>query len=132
MSFLWTTEKIQTAVELWNAGKTGSEIAQAINAPSRGSVTRKIARLRACGMPVAERSSPIRPKPVNIEAVFPVVPVGPARSHASVTLVEAGFRQCRYPLWNAPADPRLVCGRTTVDPLSSWCAEHGRLVWKAR
>ena len=57
MSFLWTTEKIQTAVELWNAGKTGSEIAQAINAPSRGSVTRKIARLRARGMPVTERSS---------------------------------------------------------------------------
>jgi hypothetical protein len=59
MSFNWTAENIQTTIELWNSGKSGLEIAEAINAPSRGAVTRKISRLRAQGLALEMRPSPI-------------------------------------------------------------------------
>ena len=60
MPFVWTKEHIQTAIELWNSGKSGREIAEAINAPSRGAVTRKIGRLRRQGVALESRPSPIR------------------------------------------------------------------------
>src|SRR5918911_1592790 len=68
MPFTWSAQVTQTAIDLWNAGKTGSEIAQVIQAPSRHSVTRKIARLRAQGVPIALRSSPIRPVSLSLES----------------------------------------------------------------
>jgi hypothetical protein len=164
--FTWTAESIQTAIALWNAGRTGSEIAEVICAPSPGSVTRKLGHLRVRGILVARRRQTIpwkiaglrvcrlpRPvpsvrvcplveprrslaslKPVNIEAEFVAVqPVAPERyTSGPVLLVEAGSRQCRYPLWDKRSDPRLVCGKRTVDATSSWCEEHHRLVWKTR
>src|SRR5919202_5804666 len=131
MALVWTAENIQTAIGLWNSGKTGGEIAQAINAPSRGSVTRQISRLRAQGAPIEWHSSRIKPKPVRIEAEMPVIRRAPAQSDGPVTLLEAGFRQCRYPLWDKRSDPRIVCGKKTVSPNSSWCEEHHRVVWKS-
>jgi hypothetical protein len=130
--FAWTAETIQTAIELWSEGKTGREIAEAIRAPSPGSVRRKIGHLRARGVPVEPHQPPAIPKPVNIEAELPVVrPVAPERRNdGSVLLVEAGARQCRYPLWDKGSDPKLVCGKRTLDAISSWCEEHERLVWK--
>src|SRR5918912_4022294 len=67
MPFTWSAQVTQTAIDLWNAGKTGSEIAQVIQAPSRDSVTRKIAHLRAQGVPITPRSSPIRPVSLSLE-----------------------------------------------------------------
>ncbi len=61
-SFVWTAEKVQTAIELWNAGRTSSEIAQIIRAPSRDSVRRKIGHLRHQGLPIRSQPSPIHPK----------------------------------------------------------------------
>src|SRR5919206_1144681 len=72
-SFVWTAERVQMAIGLWSAGKTGSEIAQVIQAPSRDSVTRKISRLRCQGVPVQSRPSPIRPRPMTIGAEMPVL-----------------------------------------------------------
>jgi hypothetical protein len=130
--FAWTPENIQTAVAFWNAGRTGREIADMMRAPSPGSVTRKLSHLRARGIPVEPRRSSANLKPINIEAEFAVVrPVTPERCVSGpVLLVEAGSRQCRYPLWDKRSDPRLVCGKRTVDAMSSWCEEHHRLVWK--
>ena len=130
--FAWTAETIQTAIELWSQGKTGREIAEAIHAPSPGSVRRKLGHLRAQGVPVEPHRPPTMPKAVNIEAEFPGIwPVAPERRNdGSVLLVEAGARQCRYPLWDKRSDPKLVCGKITVDTMSSWCGEHERLIWK--
>ena len=130
--FAWTAEIIQTAIELWSQDKTGSQIGEAIHAPSPGSVRRKLGHLRAQGVPVEPHRPPTMPKAVNIGAAFPVVrAVAPEwRNDGSVLLVETGTRQCRYPLWEKQSDPKLVCGRRTVNPLSSWCEEHERLVWK--
>jgi hypothetical protein len=132
MSFLWTVEKTQTAIDLWNAGQSGGQIAKALNAPSRDSVTRKISRLRAQGIPVEARPSPIKPKLVNIEAEMPMVRIaGPGRSDGPVSLIDAAFRQCRYPLWQKHSDPKLVCGKRTRNANCSWCEEHFRLIWRA-
>ncbi len=131
MPFLWTAEVVQTTIELWNSGASGGEIAQAINAPSRDSVTRKISRLRAQGLAIQSRPSPIRPKLVNIEAAMPAIRfVGPLRSDGPVSLVEAGFRQCRYPLWDGRSEPKLVCGKRTRSAKCSWCEEHYALIWR--
>ena len=131
MSFLWTAEAVQTAIELWNAGESGGEIAKAIDAPSRGSVTRKMSRLRSQGIAIQTRPSPIRSKPVNLEAAMAAVPAsGPTPIHERISLVEAGFRQCRYPLWNGRSEPRLVCGKRTWTSTSSWCEEHHALIWR--
>ena len=42
-----------------------------------------------------------------------------------VPFIEAGFNQCRWPLWETDADPRLVCGAPRV-PGSSYCEAHRR------
>src|SRR5918912_251667 len=131
-SFVWTAEKVQTAIELWNAGRTGSEIAQVIQAPSRDSVTRKINHLRRQGVPVQSRPSPIRPRPMIIGAEMPVVPAASsARSDGPVSLIEVGFRQCRYPLWEGQSGPKLVCGKKTLTANSSWCEEHHARIFKS-
>ena len=130
MSFLWTVEKTQTAIDLWNAGQSGGQIAKALNAPSRDSVTRKISRLRAQGLLVEARPSPIKPKLVNIEAEMPMVRIAePGRSDRPVSLIDAAFRQCRYPLWNEQSEPKLVCGTRTRNANCSWCEEHFRLIF---
>ena len=131
--FAWTAENIQTAVALWTEGRTSAEIAEAIHATSPGAVTRQISRLRAQGVPVEERSSPIRSKPVSSEPGSPELrPAGSERHEDDpVLLVRAGFRQCRYPLWDKQSDPKLVCGKRTVDANSSWCGEHYALIWRA-
>jgi hypothetical protein len=43
-----------------------------------------------------------------------------------VLFVDAGFRQCRYPLWDVhtPADLRTVCGEAVAEG-TSYCPEHG-------
>ena len=130
--FAWTTENIQAAVELWSQGKTGRQIAEAICAPSPGSVRRKLGHLRARGLAVVPRRPVVSPKPMNSGAEFPVErPVAPdRRDDGAVLLVDAELRQCRFPLWNARSDPKLVCGKKTVNAMSSWCEEHERLVWK--
>src|SRR5918912_1079422 len=187
MPFAWSAQVTQTAIELWNAGKTGSEIAQIIRAPSRDSVTRKIAHLRAQGVPIAPRSSPIgpvalsiepgtfawtaektqseiaqvihapsrdsvtrkisrlrcqgvpvqsrpspiRPRPMTIGAEMPVPAGSSTRSNGPVSLIEVGFRQCRYPLWEGQSGPKLVCGKKTLSANSSWCEEHHALIFKS-
>ncbi len=131
MSFVWTADVVQTAIDLWNAGGTGGVIAKAIGAPSRGSVTRKISRLRGQGLSLQPRPSPIKLKLVNIEAEMPVVrTAAPARGNGPVSLLDAGFRQCRYPLWETRSDLKLVCGKKTRNVNCSWCEEHDALVWR--
>src|ERR671929_58309 len=130
MPFAWSAQITQTAIELWNAGKTGGEIAQVIHAPSRDSVTRKISRLRRQGVPVQSRSSPIRPRPMTIGAEMPVPAGSSTRSDGPVSLIEVGFRQCRYPLWEGQSDPKLVCGKETLTANSSWCEQHHALIFK--
>src|SRR5919205_384021 len=128
--FVWTAERVQTAIGLWSAGKTGSEIAQVIHAPSRDSVTRKISRLRRQGVPVQSRPSPIRPRPMTIGAEMPVPASSSIRSDGPVSLIEVGFRQCRYPLWEGQSGPKLVCGKKTLTANSSWCEQHHALIFK--
>ena len=130
MPFAWSAQITQTAIELWNAGKTGGEIAQVIHAPSRDSVTRKISRLRRQGVPVQSRPSPIRPRPMAIGAEMPVPAGSSTRSAGPVSLIEVGFRQCRYPLWEGQSDPKLVCGKETLTANSSWCEEHHARIFK--
>ena len=131
-TFAWTAENVQTAIELWNSGRSGGEIAQAISAPSRDAITRKLSRLRAQGLVIQARPSPIKPKPVSVEAETSVIPVpSPARSDGPVSLMEAGFCQCRYPLWDGQSEPKSVCGKRTTNANSSWCEEHHKLIWKS-
>ncbi len=110
--FAWTAEIIQTAIELWSQGKTGREIAEAIRAPSPGSVRRKIGHMRARGVPVEPHRPPAIPKPINFEAELPVIRlIAPERrDDGPVLLVEAGARQCRYPLWDKRSDPNVEGG----------------------
>ena len=130
MPFAWSAQVTQTAIELWNAGKTGSEIAQVIQAPSRHSVRRKLSHLRHQGVPVQSRPSPIRLRPMTIGAEMPVPAGSSIRSDGPVSLIEVGFRQCRYPLWEGQSGPKLVCGKKTLTANSSWCEEHHALIFK--
>ena len=131
-SFVWTAERVQMAIGLWNAGKTGGEIAQVIHAPSRDSVTRKISRLRRQGVLVQSRPSPIRSRPMAIGAEMPVPASSSTRGDGPVSLIEVGFRQCRYPLWERQSDPKLVCGKETLSVNSPWCEQHHTLVFPKR
>lgn len=61
-------------------------------------------------------------------------PVVTAPDNPPVTLLEAGRAQCRFPLWAFDATPapeeQLVCGASTEDDASPWCAHHKRIVYQ--
>ena len=68
---------------------------------------------------------------MTIGAEMPVPASSSIRSDGPVSLIEVGFRQCRYPLWEGQSDPKLVCGKETLTANSSWCEQHHALIFKS-
>lgn len=112
---------------------------------------------RAKALAKGTQANPVSPRPVVTARAKPPVakakaavalvprrPVKPAWQLARVepndfgdltgrpVLSDAGFGQCRYPLWpngRAPrADAQFVCGRPVVEG-TSWCASCSRRVY---
>lgn len=112
LSVTWTNEQVATLRELWESGKSASEIAQILGDEfSRNAVIGKAHRLRLDGRP-----SPIGKKPLSL-----------ARP-AGATLMELTARMCCWPIGD-PHEPGFhFCGRRVVGR-RSYCADHANLAY---
>ncbi|ACL60625.1 GcrA family cell cycle regulator [Methylobacterium nodulans] len=141
----WPSAAIDMLRELWSAGKSGSAIAEAINAAhglslSRSAVMGKIRRLGLVGQqgvqPEADTpAEPAAPEPAAAPAEPPQPyvfrPEGkPAERPADGYLLhQLGPGDCRYPITGsvAPSQHRF-CGEPVKDG-SCYCLAHFRIAY---
>ena len=99
----WTDEKVETLTQLWQSGKSASEISAILGDVTRNAVIGKAHRLG-----LASRPSPIKRQP----KAAPVEPIG-------VKLIDLTERMCKWPIGD-PATPGFrFCGKPSdVDGLS--------------
>lgn len=63
LSPAWTEAEVEQLFKLWNAGRTGTEIAKVLgNGRTRNAVIGKVHRMQGKGIDLAKRPSPIHPK----------------------------------------------------------------------
>lgn len=111
--FSWTDENVTALKKLWGSGKSASEIARTIGAPSRNAVIGKASRLN---LPKQEKKrapqkravnnndAPARPLPVidrsDAHKAFGKNPCG---------LMDLGPQQCRWPVGDPKAKDFVFC-----------------------
>jgi GcrA cell cycle regulator len=104
----WTTDSIATLTELWQAGKSASEIAEHLGGISRNAVIGKAHRLG-----LAARPSPIKQR------------------YAKVERLAGGGRGCVWPFGD-PGDPDFhYCGER-AEPGRPYCAAHCAVAYRKR
>lgn len=147
-----TEEEKQLAVELWNAGKTGSQIANKIGV-TRNAVLGFLHRLRLKNEKTeegvlknngerprkAKKQKPIAPIVVeNIAMAFgrqKFRPLEPEmglhkyfeKNTSGKTLVDLDIRSCRYIISPNDARTPIYCGKEIAN--RSYCAEHARICY---
>jgi len=123
-------EKLLVAINLWNEGKSASEIASVFKV-SRGTVVGALYRARQRGLDVKQKG-PTKPKVVEVlpepkgkkveivkEVVaFAIVP----QEELTVYHLQPG--QCKYPTVMSKDSEQLFCGKKTE---RSYCDEHHKL-----
>lgn len=142
---IWTTEREQELTDLWAAGRSASEIAREMEAPSRSAVMGKV---RCMGLPFRAVSNrvarPRRPKMqtkpaagnskrINVSpfsfAIGVSLPPKPIKADEPlpgaklVSFMDLEHHHCRY------MHGDKFCGCKTI-PGTSWCPDHYRVVYK--
>ena len=125
MAFQWSDAAIETVKTMWAVGSTVAEIADAIGAPTRNTVTGKVHRL---GLKV-RRCPPRRPSPSRIKKARAEVERS-ASSRGLVRLMDLEAGMCRWPI-GTPKTPGFgFCGCRVTDEAGvpifgrSYCAAH--------
>ncbi|TCT37274.1 GcrA family cell cycle regulator [Martelella mediterranea] len=146
----WTEERVRRAVSLWRAGEPNTVIAETIGS-HRLTVGRFIAAHPEL-FPERGEAAPARERPTVVKNSARLADLGvKARPEARagskrdlsglhapdeqpVSILDAGRRQCRFPLVAfdaAPSADMPCCGAETLEG-SSWCAFHFRIVFPGR
>lgn len=146
----WTDERVRHAVALWRVGEPNTVIAEAIGS-HRLTVGRFIASHPEL-FPERGDVAPARARPAVVKSSARLADLGvKARPEARagskrdlstlhapderpVSILNAGRRQCRFPLVAfdaAPSADMPCCGAETLEG-SSWCAFHYRIVFPGR
>lgn len=139
----WTDERIALLTDLWTAGKTGSECAEALGISRNAALGKAYrlglpARVRATPKPMSRPRAPRPPKPVIARPAPAPRPAKPARVVAPppapmppkchpVSLMAVVYGQCRFPVagWAGPDAP-FYCGSPSTDG-RSYCRWHQRI-----
>ena len=122
----WTEERTAALTRLWDEGLSASQIAARLGGITRNGVIGKVHRM---GLPRRAPSTPRRARPSAMQPVQkkpapkPVskVDLKPAPS-LGLTILEIGFRQCRYATHEDAGEHRF-CGHKTAEG-SSYCPAH--------
>ena len=125
MAFDWTDAAVETMKRMWALGATVAEIADAIGAPTRNTVTGKVHRLGLSGRrPPARRKTPTRIEADRQEAEQRV------RARGLITIMDLEAGMCRWPI-GTPRTPDFgFCGCRVTDDAGipifgrSYCAAH--------
>ena len=132
---IWTTEREQELTDLWAAGRSASEIASEMEAPSRSAVMGKVRRMGLPFRAVSNRvARPRRPKMqtkpaagnskrIKVKPSKPIKADEPLPGAKLVSFVDLEHHHCRYMHGNQ------FCGCKT-SPGTSWCPDHYRVVYK--
>lgn len=144
MSQPWTNELIAIIIEMYQEGKSYSEIAKKIKR-TRGSVSGKILRLRELGVlpKPLEKIKVLKTKPKIVsEPKYKGIPRPPTftikeeivSTKGLPTLKDIKSGQCRFPvpLVQDPSKSMTCCGKPVFQFGASWCSEHRRMVFVPR
>lgn len=149
MSF-WNTDKVERLKTLWEAGRSASDIAATIGAPSRNAVIAKVHRLGLTrdaetirlnirqGGRTARALQPRAPKPVKLRVatsggrVYPLPddkPMPPPKPELIAVaprpwLTRRDFKDCAFPAGGEGADLLSCCNPTGG---AMYCPEHLRM-----
>lgn len=132
--FDWTDEAIADLRRMKAEGKSFSEIATAIGAPSRSACIGKAYRLGIVGKPAKSgikpgaaprERKPRPPKPAKVVAIKREPPPPPPRlpnNRKGVPFLAARPGQCRWPLWDrlTPFESKEICGEPAM-PGKPYC-----------
>lgn len=125
MAFQWGDEAIEIVKTMWSAGATVAEIADAIGAPTRNTVTGKVHRLGLSG----RRPAPRRKTPTKIESDRQEAEQR-VRARGLITIMDLEAGMCRWPI-GTPRTPDFgFCGCRVTDRSGvptfgrSYCAVH--------
>lgn len=129
----WTDERTATLTRLWAEGLSASQIAARLGGITRSGVIGKVHRLGVAERSLSPRPAPRRARPAALQPVQkkpapkPVVnaDLKPAPS-LGLTILEVGFRQCRFATHEDGGEHRF-CGHETVAG-SSYCAAHKAVI----
>lgn len=145
MPLPWTKQETATALRLYSAGHTFTDIAQTLKR-SRGEIAGKLFRLRRAGLVVGrvakepppaprkrprEMAKPSKPRrhPVDYSPASPPRYVEPPKPEGPPTCWELSYNQCRFPIGRRGEDgPTTFCAQET-EPGASWCHEHEAVVF---
>lgn len=136
---VWTKELTQRAVDLFQTGRTHSEIADCLgmskNSVSRylqriGLVTDRSASQRAVAQLRANRQTQDNPKPVRrIESKDADLALPESRR---IKLIDMPmFGACRWPLGDPRNEDFCFCGADTGSPKLTYCPSHRELSTRA-
>jgi GcrA cell cycle regulator len=144
--FDWNDSNVALLLQLWDEGKSASQIATQMGAGSRSTIIGKIHRLRQGGSPARDcalmrRPPKIKPKRIrthpfkaNAKAVNPepaaIVDLPPDQPTNPVMLLHLRADQCRWPCRGVGADT-VFCGGQAIDG-KSYCPRHYRQAHQKR
>lgn len=132
--FEWTDDAVAELRRMKAAGKSFSEIATALGAPSRNACIGKAHRLGIISKPAKSDIKPekaprpprepkSRPaKPPKVVAIRPPPPPPLPVDRKGVPFLDGRPGQCRWPLWNRNThfDAKEICGEPAM-PGRSYC-----------
>jgi GcrA cell cycle regulator len=145
---VWSPADIATTIRLWDAGKTGSEIAAALSVErTRSAVLGYVHRLRVAGQSFTRKTTPkgtrVRdkqerrriyqraalqpPKPPKPRKE-PRVPPPPVDASNAKPWTERTFGECAFPISGQGADTFSCCTPTGG---KTYCAAHASIMFAA-
>ena len=107
---VWTSDRVDSLVELWSQGLSARQIAERLGGVTRNAVIGKAYRLKLQRAPASPAPAP--PPPPVPDLVLPVLPMSEVKGW-----------MCRWPLDEPGRHGLHICGKT-VQPGRHYCAEH--------
>lgn len=152
----WTDERVARLTELWNAGRSGTEIALDLGGVTRSAVIGKVHRLGLDGRvqvqppkpkagpqrtatkalltarstflgKMGAGSPPIRPAASGPEIITMPPAAGPEMERCTLLQLREG--KCRWPVGDPGAPDFFFCGSRTAEGLP-YCTYHARVAYK--
>ena len=112
----WTDDRVNLLAQLWNDGKSASEIATVLGGVTRNAVIGKAHRMGLSGRPSPiQRNVKPRNKVVKLPQDKPV--------DGGIKMMELSARTCRWPLGDPKESDFSFCGCAPVPGLP-YCPEH--------
>lgn len=118
----WTEERVRRLVDLWRAGYSGSQIADALGGTTRTAVVSKVSRIR--DQYQLERREDVHTQRIELP------PAGLPPLHredgSPITMENVTEDACRWPYGDPGTDEFCLCGRKRA-PGSPYCAYHRQI-----